>query len=289
MPLTCLVPLLIKFKRMKINNNIKSNSYKLHAIDGLIQTIYLFEYSDKILLADCACRADLNRIEDFIENKINRSMNDIKLAVVTHMHPDHAGLARKLRDKYDIPLATHYASDLWYSGFRGKLQHILDILMAKFVSYKKNNQTKLMWYPSKIKADYILKDGDKLPFFDDWEVVFTPGHTAHDISIYNSNNSIIYIADVVLKINDKFVLPFPVTIPKLMEKTLIKLSKLPVKEVIMAHGGQVKFQTSENFFKPLIKQVYEKHKGVFLLFKYISMFPPCVKAWEKCLITDEIE
>jgi len=263
------------------------DSYKIHEIEGLIQTIYLFEYKEKILLSDCACRADLSRIEDFIENKLNRSMNDIKLAVVTHMHPDHAGLARKLRDKYNILLATHYASDLWYSGFRGQLQHILDIFMAWFVSYKKNNPANRMWYPSKIKADYILRDGDLLPFFNDWKVVFTPGHTAHDISIYNINDLTIYIADVVLKINNKFLLPFPVTIPQLMEKTLKKLSKLPIKKILLAHGGVAEIENKENFFKPLIKQVYQKHKGVFLLFKYISMFPPCVKAWEKCLIADE--
>ena len=178
-----------------------SNSYKIHEINGLIQSTYLFEYKDKMLLSDCVCRSDLERIENFVQQKLNRSMNDIKLAVVSHMHPDHAGLARKLRDKYNIPLATHYASDLWYSGFRGQLQHILDIIMAWFVSYKKNNPAKSMWYPAKIKADYILRDGDLLPFFNDWKVVFTPGHTAHDISIYNVNDLTIYTADVVLKIN----------------------------------------------------------------------------------------
>lgn len=272
---------------METTDKIDTDLYKIHQLDGLIQSIYIVEYQDKLLLTDCACRADLEKIEDFVENKINRKMTDIKLAVVTHMHPDHAGLARKLRDKYKILLATHYASDLWYSGFRGQIQHILDIFMAWYVSFKKNNPANRMWYPTKIKADYILRDSDKLPFFDDWKVIFTPGHTAHDISLYNVKDFTIYIADVVLKINEKFLLPFPVTIPELMEKTLNKLSKLTINKLLMSHGGIAEFKSSQIFFSPLIKQVYEKHKGVFLMFKYISMFPPCVKEWKKCLLNDE--
>ena len=72
-----------------------------------------------------------------------------------------------------------------------------------------------------------------------------------------------------------------------MDKTLNKLSKLPIKKILLAHGGIAEIEDSKSFFKPLLKQVYQKHKGVLLLFRYISMFPPCVKAWKKCLIEDE--
>ena len=72
-----------------------------------------------------------------------------------------------------------------------------------------------------------------------------------------------------------------------MERTLDKLSKISVNKVLMAHGGELEIESAETFFKPLMKHVYEKHKGVFLMFKYISMFPPCVKSWEKCIILDE--
>ena len=70
---------------------------KLHCLNGYIQNIYLAEYADKLLLLDGCCRADINVIEDFIINQLNRPMSDLALIVVTHMHPDHAGAANVLR------------------------------------------------------------------------------------------------------------------------------------------------------------------------------------------------
>ena len=78
--------------------------YKIHEINGHIQSSYIIEYQDKILLTDCATKADLRKIEHFIHQDLGRKMEDIKLAVVSHMHPDHAGLANLLQKKYNKTL-----------------------------------------------------------------------------------------------------------------------------------------------------------------------------------------
>lgn len=54
--------------------------------------MYLAEYPDKLMLLDGASRADIPHLKDFIEHQLNRSFTDLKMVVVTHMHPDHAGL-----------------------------------------------------------------------------------------------------------------------------------------------------------------------------------------------------
>lgn len=72
-------------------------SMKLHKLDGYIQTIYLVEYNDKLLLLDGCSRADIPVLKRFITNTLQRPFHDLNLVIVTHMHPDHAGAAHKLR------------------------------------------------------------------------------------------------------------------------------------------------------------------------------------------------
>jgi len=256
--------------------------YKIHEIQGHIQSNYIIEYQDKILLMDCATKADLKKIRKYIDGELGRKMEDIKLAVVSHMHPDHAGLAETLQKKYNISIIAHPLANKWYRGFLGELQHFIDVILAWYVSIKMKNPPKRMWYPSRLKPDYIVKDGDKLPFFNDWQVIYTPGHTSHDISLYHKQSKTIYLADVVLKINKKYLLPMPVTLPGLMEKTLDKLSKLDIKNLLLAHSSQFVIDNKKVFFEDLKKQLYEKRKGVFVFIKLISFFPPCIRKIENC-------
>jgi len=234
--------------------------YKIHEINGHIQSSYIIEYQDKILLTDCATKPDLTKIEHFIHQDLGRKMEDIKLAVVSHMHPDHAGLASLLQKKYNIPIIAHPSAKKWYGSFLGELQHFIDVLLAWYVSIKMKNPPKRMWYPSALKPDYIVEDGQKLPFFDDWQIIYTPGHTSHDISLYHEQSKTIYLGDVVLKINKKYLLPMPVTLPKLMEKTLTSLSKLDIENLLLAHGSQVVIKDKKVFFHKLINQLNEKKK-----------------------------
>ncbi len=256
--------------------------YKIHIIKGHIQYIYLIIYTDKILLVDCATRADLPKIKNYIEEKLHRKMQDIKLAVVSHMHPDHAGLAKTLQSKYKIPLLAHPYATKWYSGFGGNLQHVIDVFLAWYVSIKQKNPPRRMWYSAKFKIDYTAKHGEKLPFFNDWEIIYTPGHTSHDISLYHKQTHVIYLGDVVLKIKDKYVLPMPVTLPELMKESLKRLSETDIKTILLAHGGLDSIENSRNFFKDIIKRLNGQNQKMPALIRWVSFFPPCIKNIENC-------
>lgn len=213
------------------------SNYKIHHLKGYIQSLYLVEYPNKLLLLDGGSRGDVKRIEKFITNSLNRNINDLKLIVVTHLHPDHAGAAPHLRKKYNIPIAGHPELDYWYKGFWGFIQHLLDTLFAWYVASKSRDKYKRMWYQRSLKPDFELCDGQHLPGFEDWDVICTPGHTTHDISIYNKKEKIIYIGDLAIKLGNKFNLPFPVALPEVMEKSLNKVMNLELNKILFAHGG----------------------------------------------------
>ena len=89
---------------------------KIHQLQGHIQSIYLVEYPKKLLLLDGCCRADISMLEQFITGNLGRSLTDLKLIVVTHMHPDHAGAAHKLRKITGCEIASANMSRQWYTG-----------------------------------------------------------------------------------------------------------------------------------------------------------------------------
>ena len=63
---------------------------KIHTLSGYIQHIYLAEHEHGLLLLDGCSRADVETVSQFITETLHRPLSDLKLIVVTHMHPDHA-------------------------------------------------------------------------------------------------------------------------------------------------------------------------------------------------------
>jgi len=218
---------------------------KLHKLDGYIQTIYLAEYADKLLLLDGCSRADVSLIKHFICNTLQRPLADLRLIVVTHMHPDHAGAANKLRKITGCKIACANVTGQWYSGFDGKLMHLTDLLLTRWVANKKKQKQRWLWYSSTLTADYQLNDGDSLPGFDDWQALATQGHTDRDLSLHHLLSNKVYVADLIVTTRRGFIPPFPVFYPQRYRDSLMKIAKLNAVSIYLAHGGEVTLSQQE--------------------------------------------
>ncbi len=211
--------------------------FSLHTIDGIISTIYLAVYPDKILLLDCGCRCDITRVETYIEKKLKRSLSSVKLVVASHAHPDHGGGAPFFCRKHGLPLAAPRGINEWYRGIMGFIQHKVDISLGYHVVRTTRKPMSNLFYDRKIRIDHPLDSGSVLPGFEDWAVISTPGHTHHDMVFYNKKEKLLYAADVILCINGKYVLPFPVPMERRMAQSLDILANLDVETMVLAHGG----------------------------------------------------
>jgi len=240
---------------------LETRHFKIHCLDGHIQTSYLVEYPDKLLLLDGGCRCDSGQIRDFIHNTLNRPFQDLKLCVVSHMHPDHAGGACSLRSRTGAEIAAMEMIDQWYRGIGGYFQHKVDTYLAWWVSKKQNRRTRRIFYPKQVKPDYLLKHNDPLPGFPDWIMVHTPGHTSHDACLFHPESGIFYAGDLLVKIKNKFLPPFPVTMPEAMCASLREVSRIPVKTLLLAHGGVIN-TANEPIDYELICQTIGTHKGL---------------------------
>lgn len=246
---------------------MSEHSFTIHQINGYISTLYLVQNNNGFLLLDAGCSCDFKRVKAYLEG-LGKSLSDLKLVVITHMHPDHAGGVKHFK-KAGIPVASTEGAFRWYRGIGGFLQHKVDTLLAQFSAGKKNRVREDVSYWRVFKPDFLLKDGDKLPFFDDWNVISTPGHTLYDISLYNKRESVLYVADLILNIDGKFVLPFPVLFPQLMKCSLEKIKSLEFDTLLLAHGGVFKgIKQSEihNLIDQLKQKAGRVEKREFLLF-----------------------
>ena len=210
----------------------------LYEFEGYIQSIFLVEYPHGLLLLDGGCRADVPIICDFITNKLNRPLSDLKLVISTHMHPDHAGAATKLKQLTGCKIAAGSQTKHWYKGLDGVLMYLTDMALAHWVAGRKGKKKQSLWYPRKLQPDLYLTDGQNLPGFDEWQVVSTHGHTDRDISLYHATSSKIYVADLIVIVKGQYSAPFPVFHPNRYKTSLQKVRDLNVDTVVLAHGGE---------------------------------------------------
>ncbi len=257
---------------------MSERSFTIYEIPGYISSLFLVEKDGSFLLLDAGCSCDFKRIKLFLERK-GKDLKDLKLVVVTHMHPDHSGAVKYFK-KNGIPVASTEGAYRWYRGIGGFLQHKIDTLLAQFSARRKQNILEPVNYKRIFYPDFILKNGDTLPYFEDWKVIFTPGHTLYDIVLYNEKEGILYLADLILKIDEKFVLPFPIIFPQLMGKSLDKIKEYKFDTLLFAHGGILEKEKLEIDFVELIENL-KKNIGKRDRIEFKFFYPFCLFVHDK--------
>ena len=208
---------------------------QIHTLKGYIQNIFLVEYPDKLLLLDGCSRADTDMLCDYIQHTLQRPLADLKLIVVTHMHPDHAGGAHRLRDRTGAAVAAHPGTRRWYAGPLGRIAHGIDVLLTLWVAGRMGRPKRHIWYDALLRPDYLLQDAQPFPGFDEWQVICTPGHTDHDISLLHQPTHQIYVADLVVMVKKTLVPPYPVYHPQEYRQSLARVAQLKAERVFFAH------------------------------------------------------
>ncbi|MBY8091120.1 MBL fold metallo-hydrolase [Vibrio fluvialis] len=214
---------------------------KLHTLKGYIQNIYLAEYPDKLLLLDGASRADVPVIQAFIEKTLERPVQDLKAVVVTHMHPDHAGGAHKLRELTGCKIVSANKTNHWYQGWDGVLMYLTDLALAHWMANRLRCPKRRLWFARKLRADIRLCDGDVIPGFEDWQVLETPGHTDRDLSVYHPQQGILYVADLIVEVKKRLISPFPIFYPNQYRRSVKRVLDLAPNTLLLAHGKDIPF------------------------------------------------
>lgn len=211
---------------------------KIHRLQGYIQQIYLVEYPDKLLLLDGCCRCDVRMVRHFIENDLSRKISDLKLVLVTHMHPDHGGGAHIFRRISGCSIASADQRKQWYGGIRGFFQYFIDIFLGHLMARRMGKPKTNLWYWPYLRPDIRLRHGEALPDFPEWCVYETPGHTDRDLSAYHAHSGTVYVADLILRLKSGFAQPLGITNTKQYIASLKFVHSLNAQKFLLAHGGE---------------------------------------------------
>ena len=135
-------------------------------------------------------------------------LKDIKTIVITHVHPDHYGLASKVKQLCGAKVAMHkIEADLInsrYKDFGGLLKETEEELRQNGVPQTELSELKdaSLWINQFVSPDLpevILDDGDKISNGSfEIEVLRTPGHSPGHICLYEPRKKLLFSGDHVL-------------------------------------------------------------------------------------------
>jgi len=238
---------------LKINVNFNGR-------ESVIHPVFLHNSSEKILI-DAGFPGTLPLIEDAVK-ALGLSLEGLNAIIITHSDIDHIGGLHELKEKY--PSAKVYSSEIEAQYISGKEKPIR-------LQYYENNSTLLsdaqkQWmsnikgmfkFLKYVPVDITFPKDESPNYFEDVEIIHTPGHLPGHISVYVKDKKILISGDAITVNNGELDINTTATIDlKTAIQSIKKLLSYEINEIVCYHGGVLKGNIRENINKLINK--YDK-------------------------------
>jgi hydroxyacylglutathione hydrolase len=181
------------------------------------------------VLIDAGRTWDRRRIFSDIEDR------ELSMLALTHVHPDHQGVAKDVCEARGIPLACH-AEDVEAMEGRRPMQEAA-------VNHPVNRVIKRIWEGPPHKVDRVLNEGDEVAGF---RVVHAPGHARGEVIFFRDSDRVAICGDVIRNMSyasGRPMLAEPPTIftadPAENRRSIRKLADLDPSLILPGHGPAV--------------------------------------------------
>lgn len=202
-----------------IEPHLREEQVATEVVDGVYQlcstmtNMYLIEDDDGLTLVDAGLPAQMGLLESGLE-RIGADLTDIKAVILTHVDPDHIGLAEPLR-KAGIPVwvpEEGYETALEGVG-KPPLGLFFFMWRPAFARFIRALMKAGMTDAEPIAEANTFTDGQVLDVPGHPEVINTPGHRKEHCSFWLPDRRILFAGDALITMDimsGKAVAPEPV-------------------------------------------------------------------------------
>lgn len=204
---------------------------------------YLLDTGEKTALIDTGfahgASKMLHNVQDALWGR------DLDYVLLTHSHYDHAG-------------GSAYVKDLWPDCEIIGSKHAKDVFDKKSAVDKirdlSENAAKVAHRPykdqlSNLTVDRVVGTGDVIDMGDlTLSVYETPGHTRCCISFYSAEEEFMIASETLGVIADDKIYPCYLVGYEMTLDSIRKMSRLPVKSILVSHSGVLEGRRAVDFF-----------------------------------------
>jgi glyoxylase-like metal-dependent hydrolase (beta-lactamase superfamily II) len=170
---------------------------------------YLVRADDGYLLVDCGWdTADTLRALEGHLRALDVKFPDVRHLVITHIHPDHYGLAGRLREITEADLSFHRLERLYIESRYADADELLTEMREWLrlngtpqaeLDRLNRGSTSMMERVQIAYPDRTLDGGEEIVCGRfSFKVVWTPGHSAGHICLYDAKHKVLLSGDHVL-------------------------------------------------------------------------------------------
>jgi glyoxylase-like metal-dependent hydrolase (beta-lactamase superfamily II) len=181
------------------------------------------------VLIDAGTRWDRGRVFAEIEGR------EISMLALTHVHPDHQGVAKDVCEARGIPLACHADDVAAMEGRRPVQEAHADSPVNKLI--------KRFWQGPPHEVARVLNDGDEVAGF---RIVHAPGHAQGEVIFFRESDRVAICGDVIRNMSYATGRPMIAEPPELFtydpaqnRRSIRKLAELEPSLILPGHGPAV--------------------------------------------------
>ncbi|MDX6608764.1 MAG: hydroxyacylglutathione hydrolase [Solirubrobacterales bacterium] len=186
-------------------------------------------YLAEDVLIDAGTRWDRGRIFAEIEGR------ELSLLTLTHVHPDHQGVAKDICEARGVPLACH-ADDVDAMEGRRPVQEAAP-------NNPFNRLIKRIWQGPPHEVGRALSEGDEVAGF---RVIHVPGHSRGEVIYFRDSDRVAICGDVIRNMSYTTGLPGVKEPPDIFtydpaenRRSIRKLAELGPSLILPGHGPAV--------------------------------------------------
>lgn len=232
---------------------------KIHQVRTPLSNSYVVDHGDRLFVVDVGFRCH-EYVLGFIEHELERPASDVELVVCTHDDGDHIGGVRHLAlacsADFAIPFASRHTLRKNINDPTGAFVRLGTSMLeasrprAWRMYVSPERQTRLRRRPRKrvsldardvgrLRPSQRLRHGMRLPGFEEWTVVHTPGHSWDSCCFHHAASGALLSGDTLLGSSekDRLVLPSIFSNKRQMRSALETLRTLDVRSVYPGHGS----------------------------------------------------